>query len=145
MSDALRARTEAILSAVRGIDPGGAQSGPLAAQALQHALMAPEETGQPDWSEPVMHAVRLARSDGWREEVLLVAFCLQIAPDGLGRVTGLLLAGDEGTADNTFVLLPPETAPSGVALEQAIDRIAADAAAALPAVVQTWTSRISAT
>lgn len=142
-ADALRSRTSAVFEAVRSVDPVGAQTGPLAAQALERALVAPEETGQPDWGEPVFHAVRLARSDGWREDVLLVAFCLQSEPDGVGRVTGLLLAGDEGSSDSTFRLLSTRTAPMGVELEAAIDEVAAEAAAALPEVVRAWTARMN--
>lgn len=140
--EALRARTAAVIEAVRGLDPTGCQTGPLAAQALHHSLVAPAETGQPDWGEPMLRAVRIARTDGWRDEVLLVAFCLQIAPDDAGRVTGVLLAGHEGSNNCTFVMLETKHALVGVALEAAIDELAAEAALALPDLVRAWTARV---
>lgn len=76
-----------LVQAVRSVDPAGAQVGALAVGGL-HALIERPVESEPPAGTPFHHGVRVTRSHGYADEdMLVVAFCLQVPEDGPGTVT----------------------------------------------------------
>jgi len=133
-----------VVQAVRSLDPAGAQVGPLSIGGLHALIEQPVESGPPP-GPPFHHGVRVTRSRGYADQdVLVVAFCLQVPEDGSGTITGVLLAGDEHTHDNLFRLTRPRRAEPGVEMEAAIEQTVAEAAEHLPEALTAFTARSAA-
>ncbi len=140
----LMRRADELFEALRTIDPTGIQVGRMAVGRLNQLIEQPAETGRPSYGPPFHYGARLTRSDAvGRDDVLVVAFCLHVADDGApeGAITGLLLAGDEGTNDSDFRHLPTRRAAMGVELEAAVERTVNDAAALLGPVLESFIAR----
>lgn len=144
LQEALIQRCTDLVQAVRSLDPAGAQVGPLAIGGLHALIEQPVESG-PSPGPPFHHGVRVTRSSSYADEdVLVVAFCLQVPEDGPGTITGMLLAGDEHTHDNLFRLTGPRRAEPGVEMEAAIEQTVAEAAEQLPDALTAFTARSAA-
>jgi serine/threonine protein kinase len=134
-------RSADLFEAVRSLDPAGAQIGPMAVGSLHQLIEQLPETGRPLYGAPFHHGARITRAVGLGEDVLVVAFCLQVADDGQGAITGLLLAGDEETTDSTFRHLPTLRATLGVDLEAAIEATVLQAGRELGPVLEAFAQR----
>lgn len=137
-------QADELFEAVRTIDPTGAEVGRMAIGSLNRLLEQPAETGQPPYGPPFHYGARVTRSDGLAsDDVLVVAFCLQVAEQSPaeGVVTGLLLAGDENSNDSIFRSLPTRRAPLGVELEAAVEQTVGDAAQQLGPVLEGFIAR----
>lgn len=144
IQEVLVRRADELFEGVRTIDPVGAEVGRMAIGSMNQLIEQPAETGQPPYGPPFHYGARVTRSDGLGSaDVLVVAFCLQVAeesPDE-GVVTGLLLAGDKDTNDSIFRLLPTQRASLGVELEAAVEQTVADAAQQLGPVLEGFIER----
>jgi hypothetical protein len=137
-------QADALFEAIRTIDPTGAQIGRMAIGRLNRLIEQPTETGRPLYGLPFHYGARVTRSHGFSsDDVLIVAFCLQVAEESPaeGVVTGLLLAGDEDTTDSIFRSLPTRRAPLGVELEAAVEQTVADATQQLGPVLEGFIAR----
>jgi hypothetical protein len=133
-----------LFDVVRAVDPTGAQVGRMAVGSLNQLIEQPAETGRPLYGAPFHYGIRISRPAGvGSEDVLVVAFCLQVAEDesAQGAVTGLLLAGDERTNDSEFRSLATRRAPLGIELEAAVEQTVAEAAGQLEPVMQAFIRR----
>jgi hypothetical protein len=137
----LMQRADSLFEALRTIDPTGLQVGRMAVGRLNRLIEQPAETGRPLYGPPLHYGARVTRSDGvGRDDVLVVAFCLQVAEQGPpeAAVTGLLLAGDEDSSAGDFRMLPTERAMLGMELEAAIERTVQAASDQLASVLQSF-------
>lgn len=137
-------RADELFDALRTIDPSGIQVGRMAVGRLDQLIEQPAETGRPSYGLPFHYGARLTRFEAFgRDDVLVVAFCLHVAEEGLaeGAITGLLLAGDEDTKDSEFRHLPTRRAAVGVELEAAVEQTVADAADQLGSVLESFIAR----
>lgn len=134
--------SEDLFEAIRVLDPAGVEIGRMAVGDLYRILEETPAAGRPNYGAAFHHGVRIERSrHARRDDVLLVAFCLQVADDGQGRVRGLLLAGDEKTQDSMFCHLQPRRARLGIDLEAAIEGIVSEAASKLGPVLEEFARR----
>lgn len=130
-----------VIEAVRTVDPSGAVVGTLAIGRSYQLIEQPVESGTPLYTSTFHYGARVKREAGYREEVLVAAFVVQVAGDGQAVVSGMLLEGDEETQNNTFRRLQDRTARLGGELEAAIDEVVAEAAQALPDVLAAFAAR----
>lgn len=101
----------------------------------------PYETGGPAIEKRIHYGARVERFEDAANRVLLVAFCVEAAEDGMAKINGLVLDDCDRfhAADSTFRRLHSRTAPLGsVALDREISRLLQEARDALPTALKTF-------
>jgi hypothetical protein len=141
LAEHLKEASARLFDAVMSIDPAGSVVGPYAIGRRRQWIEQQSYLGSAPWGEPFHHGVRVTRGPDHYEETLVVAFCLQVDESGMGAVDGVLAVGHEDEGGNPAHHLEARTAPLGIGLEAEIDRIVADAAQALPAMLETFARR----
>jgi hypothetical protein len=131
-------RSRTLIDTVASLDPSRAEVGAMAVGKLFQLIEQPTETVGSLYGKPFHHGVRVTRGLDYDQEVLVLAFCLQVDENGNGAVNGLILAGDETVASAPWQRLATRTATLGVQLEAAVDAAVEEATQALPRMLETF-------